>query len=1331
MQKSRQIQTLMCLLILVLPFFGLIIDLQTDKPVVCIVVSEEDDFNINLALSTLREELSSVDVRMVIRTIDQWDLIQRNPTALVLIGHGQSDGLMSHNELIPWSELYNKITVFDARRSVVLACHSPSDVESGIYGFVGQIDAEAGGILAAWQLRQIIDQQTLSEIQSKRVIYTQIQMLHPLSNSIYFVHGYYGENSEFEEMISILQPDLDLLYSDGDIYRFDYFSSYPELTKLEVHYVEDGISAYADNFAESILANHTAGDQIDIVAYSLGGIITREMLRLRRPDLETAEITIHKVITLGTPHGGSIPSHSDLAPFVGIASGLYGDNWDTPIFRSLFVADPFMINLNLDPMSYSEDIEWYTIAGVEPSASTWLWPVFFGPSDSAVALWSAHLPFAERTVTIQNISHGDLIDDPQWRTFGYVDAFLNGSIDSDGDGLFNHEELYTYFTDPDLPDSDFDGMPDGFEVQYSSLDPNLADSDANYDSDGLTNLQEYEWNTNPEDSDTDDDELSDSTEVNVWFTNPLLADSDDDGLWDEEEVNDYGTNPRIQDTDEDDLSDYDEVTLYYTDPLLWDTDSDLMPDGWEALYYPKLQPNTPDGDDDWDVDDLLNYYEYTNGTIPDCWDCDEDALSDGSEVNIYGTDPWDIDTDNDDMPDGWEVQFLSVLNPTIHDSYVDSDGDLLTNLNEFIHDTYPDDIDTDDDNMPDGWEVEYSVLNPKTHDSDDDPDDDSLTNLAEYTYGTHPDDSDSDDDNLPDDWEVQFLPSLNPMAFDSDADPDNDFLTNLGEYQHGTSPTCNDCDGDTLLDGTEVNDYGTNPLSGDSDNDNMPDEWEVLYLPDVDPTVYDPSSDPDIDELDNLDEYQYSSNPQLSDSDSDGILDGYEVYTYLTDPMNSDSDYDLMPDGWEAQYHPKLLPNTPDGDGDWDEDGLLNYYEYTNGTIPDQWDSDGDFIEDGDEVNVYFTDPLDTDSDDDNFWDGHEINVSLTDPNNPDHDGDGLLDGIEQDYDANPKMFDTDSDGCDDGWEVEHNFNPNDDTDASDDPDYDSLTNIQEYEEHTDPHDYDSDDDTLYDAQELSFYGTSPIDPDTDDDLLPDGWEAAYGLNPLVPSAGGDPDGDGLTNLEEYTIGTNPVDDDSDADMMPDDWELEYSLDPLDDADAMIDSDSDGLLNWREYDEGTNPLDDDTDDDTLLDGAELDQHGTEPLAWSTDADILHDGQEIAWGYDPNDSSDPIPASQLISTAWSKSSTGFVRANDYDTVEYVKVYVKYKTSFGTWTSYYHVGTDYTPTYYGDYYVTWTIPSGYVQMKVYVKAYDDENHYLGSDVQYVTISSGGGGGDPPPL
>ena len=55
-------------------------------------------------------------------------------------------------------------------------------------------------------------------------------------------------------------------------------------------------------------------------------------------------------------------------------------------------------------------------------------------------------------------------------------------------------------------------------------------------------------------------------------------------------------------------------------------------------------------------------------------------------------------------------------------------------------------------------------------------------------------------------------------------------------------------------------------------------------------------------------------------------------------------------------------------------------------------DADLDGLSNGDEIGIYFTDPLDADTDDDGLNDGEEVALA-TDPNNPDHDGDTICDG--------------------------------------------------------------------------------------------------------------------------------------------------------------------------------------------------------------------------------------------------------------------------------------------------------------------------------------------------
>ena len=47
-------------------------------------------------------------------------------------------------------------------------------------------------------------------------------------------------------------------------------------------------------------------------------------------------------------------------------------------------------------------------------------------------------------------------------------------------------------------------------------------------------------------------------------------------------------------------------------------------------------------------------------------------------------------------------------------------------------------------------------------------------------------------------------------------------------------------------------------------------------------------------------------------------------------------------------------------------------------------------------------------------------------------------------------------------------------------------------------------------------------DEDDDDDGIPDAWEIEFELNPLVNDAAEDPDGDGISNLDEYLGATDP-----------------------------------------------------------------------------------------------------------------------------------------------------------------------------------------------------------------
>lgn len=87
---------------------------------------------------------------------------------------------------------------------------------------------------------------------------------------------------------------------------------------------------------------------------------------------------------------------------------------------------------------------------------------------------------------------------------------------------------------------------------------------------------------------------------------------------------------------------------------------------------------------------------------------------------------------------------------------------------------------------------------------------------------------------------------------------------------------------------------------------------------------------------------------------------------------------------------------------------------------------------------------------------------------------------------------------------------------------------------------------------DTTFLSNEPLASDADDDNLPDTWETAKtldptknGLNDLNQSEYGDPDGDGLTNLQEFQNGTDPKDSDTDNDGYPDGDEVNlYGSDP-------------------------------------------------------------------------------------------------------------------------------------------------------------------------------------------
>jgi hypothetical protein len=280
-----------------------------------------------------------------------------------------------------------------------------------------------------------------------------------------------------------------------------------------------------------------------------------------------------------------------------------------------------------------------------------------GVGTSRINYWRDGVRLTTDAVVNSNLA--DLNDVNNWlgRSNWTADANVNATFDEFriyNVALPEQQVTASMNAGPDTPldfsaDADGDQMPDAFEDLYAFLDSgDPSDAALDEDSDGLTNLEEFQRSTIPDDNDSDDDGLSDGDEVNTHGTAPLKADSDGDGL-----------------------SDFEELNTTNTLPLDEDSDDDGIPDGFEVLQA-FLDPNNPnDAALDQDSDTLSNLAEFQTGTTLDDADTDDDGLTDGEEVNTTNTLPLIADSDNDGLSDGDEVNTTNTL-PLDADS--DDDG---------------------------------------------------------------------------------------------------------------------------------------------------------------------------------------------------------------------------------------------------------------------------------------------------------------------------------------------------------------------------------------------------------------------------------------------------------------------------------------------------------------------------------------------------------------------------------------------------------------------------------------------------------------------------------
>ena len=489
--------------------------------------------------------------------------------------------------------------------------------------------------------------------------------------------------------------------------------------------------------------------------------------------------------------------------------------------------------------------------------------------------------------------------------------------------------------DPHSHDSDLDGMPDGWEFAYG-LDP-----------------------TDPFDGSRDNDADGVSIGVGIGFGfDRYWSNLEEYRFTAPSEYGHNGTDPRVSDTDGDGLTDGEEYWGWF-----------LEPTNFECHY--------------------LNQ-QYL---------CDSALGQSASDVHMGGwtgtgssggsdlpTDPTNPDSDGDGMPDGWEIK---------HRRWI---GDVYTGGNDWTLDpNNPDDAneDADGDGLTNLCEYEWERLRERSILTGIQSHGESPDSVLNWTP-TNPNQVDSDGDSLPDGWEARY--SCNWPSSSSGINPMNG------------SDALKNPDGD----GFDVN------KNGFIDQEEAFVNWLEYHMKSE--ILLQDSTHSGMQYPDNFTSSLPHHSWQGLANEAFGERTG-EYYLSLwvglptedigsADPLNSDSDNDGMPDGWEI-FHARwslfdddwtLNPvNGGDGLGDPDLDGMSNWEEYNS--------IDSEISESDPSISspqFYLTDAagalVETP------WIGAESSLSFghfltveqagltgtsSDPNNPDTDGDGLLDGIE------------------------------------------------------------------------------------------------------------------------------------------------------------------------------------------------------------------------------------------------------------------------------------------------------------------------------------------------
>ena len=555
------------------------------------------------------------------------------------------------------------------------------------------------------------------------------------------------------------------------------------------------------------------------------------------------------------------------------------------------------------------------------------------------------------------------------------------------------------------------------------------------------------------------------------------------------------------------------------DFALGDGDGDGIADWFESRYSFLNKNDAADAAKDQDNDGLSNLQEFGKGTDPTNPDTDGDGLKDGVETGTgvwggaanTGTDPLKADTDGDGLKDGAETNTGKYVGPSDTGSNplkTDTDGDSFDDYGEMLAGSDPDNAKS----MPSvgNWTQEVGKSKPK------------YWWRFEETDPTMP---------AKNDGSVEGYDGAYGEGILASAMGKTSVVPALGKALEFTGPAANKASTKNVdLTGSsspvDVNDIST-------------------YIPEL--TNFRNSSQPMSNKVTSVEYWIKTTvkgthggnswqSPAILSHESPGDGDMYWGY------VNGNGEF-LFSTSDNNECNAKSGGSKNVADGQWHHIAMVKYWDGASASRSQL------YIDGGPEEKGALVDKTiaggnnsyqDTDSAirflgvDDN---GELENVQFI----------GTIDELAI-YDRaltasevrlhfrSVAHGDTDADGMPDAWEINNGLNP-DVADASQDPDNDGLTNIQEYLKGTDPKNPDTDGDGLKDGVETgtgvfvsaSDTGTDPWNADMDNDGLKDGIETSTGKYVSASNTGTNPfkkdsDGDGYSDSDEVAMGFNPTD---------------------------------------------------------------------------------------------------------------------------------------------------------------------------------------------------------------